>query len=182
MHSVLSTLSVFNFTKTLFIPLLWDECVHPVCSVGPYDTNESGLSSEGCCPCLICCQCCKELINGVGDRRKRNEGLMVKTIECYSGELDSIPISAIKLQCDAGQTFHRWLLIVSFSFSACIVGNTWGQIYRSAKHSNCNRIWLKRFSEWNHCWYFWKFRSCLFKQMFAWQFWSSPEESIEIRQ
>lgn len=125
--------------------------LHPVCSAGPYNTNEWGLSSEGSCPCLICCQCCKELINGVGDRRKRNEGLMVKTIEWYPGELDSIPISAIELQCDAGQTFHRWLLIVSFSFPACTVGNTWGQIYRSAKHSNCNCIWLKRFPERNCC-------------------------------
>jgi len=54
----------------------------------------------------------------------RNKGLMVKTIECYSGELDSIPISAIKLQFDAGQTFHRWLLIVSFSFPARTADNT----------------------------------------------------------
>lgn len=123
---------------------------HWMCSMGPHNTNESGLSSEGC-PCLICCQCCKELINGAGDRRKRNECLMVKTIEYCSGELYSIPISVIELQCDAGQTFHRWLLIVSFSFPACTVCNTWGQIYRSAKHSNCNCVWLKQFSEWEYC-------------------------------
>lgn len=89
-----------------------------MCSMGPHNTNESGLSSEGCCPCPICCQCCKELINSAGDRQKRNESLMVKTTECCSGGLDSIPISAIKLQYDAGQTFHRWLLIVCFSFPA----------------------------------------------------------------
>lgn len=84
---------------------MWNHKLHPVCSMGPYHMDESEPSSEGRCPCLICCQCCKELINGVGDRRKRNEGLMVKTTECYSGELDSIPISAIEIHSDAGKHF-----------------------------------------------------------------------------
>lgn len=77
--------------------------------------------------------------------QKRNEGLNSKTIEWYSGDSDSNTISAIRLHSDAGQTFHRWLLIVSFSFPACWVGNTWGQFHRSTEQSNS--IWLKGLSE-----------------------------------
>lgn len=45
----------------------------------------------------------KCVMNEEGNCRKRRDCLMVKTVECHTGELDSVPAYAPELLCDAGQ-------------------------------------------------------------------------------
>lgn len=89
------------------------------------------------------CQCCKELINGAGQGREMRVWTARQLMLLWRTGFQHHLCHQAPLWCWANIS-QMATNCVSFSFPACSVGNTWGQIHRSTKQSNS--IWLKRLS------------------------------------